>query len=71
METILAVTACALIASLVANGVQVRRIKEARKRPAPTLTAEELLHDLTRRGYAVLKVEVIDADNLFLRSPRA
>ncbi len=34
------------------------------------LTAQDLLHDLTRRGAAVLKVEVIDAANLMLRSPR-
>ncbi len=34
------------------------------------LTAQDLLHDLTRRGAAIIKVEVIDAANLMLRSPR-
>ncbi len=34
------------------------------------LTAQDLLHDLTHRGSAILKVEVIDAANLMLRSPR-
>ncbi len=38
--------------------------------PKPTLTAEQLLHDLTTSGQAVIRVEVIDAKNLFLRSPR-
>lgn len=34
------------------------------------MTAQDLLHDLTQRGAAILKVEVIDAANLLLRSPR-
>ncbi len=33
-------------------------------------TAQDLLHDLTRRGAAILKVEVLDPANLLLRSPR-
>lgn len=43
--------------------------KKQRKEPQLTLSAEDLLHDLTR-GPAVLRVEVIDAKNLLLRSPR-
>jgi hypothetical protein len=42
-------------------------------RPAPKRhdsTAKDLLHDLTRRGNAILRVEVIDPENLILRSPR-
>lgn len=39
-------------------------------RPAqPTLSAEDLLHDLTTRGSSVIRIEVIDAKNLYLRSP--
>lgn len=34
------------------------------------LTAADLLHDLTTKGRAVLKVDVIDMANLLLRSPR-
>ncbi len=41
----------------------------AKKAPHPTLDVEQLLHDLTR-GPAVLRVEVVDAKNLLLRSPR-
>lgn len=40
------------------------------KEPKLDITAQDLLHDLTRRGGAVLKVEVIDPTNLLLRSPR-
>lgn len=32
--------------------------------------ASDLLHELTTTGSAVLKVEVVDRDNLFLRIPR-
>ena len=34
------------------------------------ITAQDLLHDFTRRGAAILRVEVIDPSNLMLRSPR-
>ncbi len=34
------------------------------------ISAADLLHDLTVKGHAVLKVEVIDMANLLLRSPR-
>ncbi len=44
-------------------------VKAAKKERPLTISAEDLLHDLTR-GPAVIKVEVIDAKNLFLRSPR-
>jgi len=42
------------------------------KKPPKRLdvTAQDLLHDLTRNGTAVLRVEVIDPANLLLRSPR-
>lgn len=46
----------------------------ARRRPKadPRLdvTAQDLLHDLTKRGAAIIKVDVIDPSNLLLRSPR-
>lgn len=39
--------------------------------PAPTQTAEDLLHDLTHRGQALIRIEVIDPKNLLLRRPRS
>jgi len=33
-------------------------------------SAQDLLHDLTRRGASILRVEVIDPAGLMLRSPR-
>lgn len=71
METILVVSLVALSLSLAANAMQAKRYRESKKKPVPTTSAEDLLHDLTRRGFAVLRVEVVDPDNLFLRSPRA
>jgi len=38
--------------------------------PKLTLDAQDLLHDLTTKGKAVVKVEVIDVSNFYLRSPR-
>lgn len=44
----------------------------SRKRPPKRLSdsAEDLLHDLTKRGSAVLRVQVIDPEQIFLRSPK-
>lgn len=47
----------------------VLRRKPPPRPPQLTVAAEDLLHDLTR-GPAVIRVEVIDAKSLFLRSPR-
>ena len=44
--------------------------KKKQKKPSLDQTAGDLLHDLTRRGQAILRVEVIDPTNLLLRSPR-
>lgn len=44
-------------------------LEKARKAPAPTLTAEALLHDLTAGG-AVVRIERLNPADLFLRSPR-
>lgn len=46
-------------------------LKKAHKKPRPTLTmtAEDILHDLSR-GPAIIRVERLDRDNLILRSPR-
>ncbi len=43
--------------------------KKSAKIPQLTVSAEALLHDLTR-GPAVVRIEVIDAKNLLLRRPR-
>lgn len=37
---------------------------------AATLDAQQLIHDLTRNGAAIVKIEVVDPANLLLRSPR-
>jgi len=61
-----------LLLSAVGNGALATllyRRKRQKREPTLSLSAEDLLHDLTR-GPAVIRVEVIDAQNLFLRSPR-
>ena len=59
--------ALAFIGDAALLALLLRRPKKTRKYD---LTAQDLLHDLTRRGAAILKVEVIDPANLMLRSPR-
>jgi hypothetical protein len=59
-----------LAASVLFNAFQLYLAKINKKKPKPDLTASDLLHDLTSRGRAVVRVEVIDSTNLFLRSPR-
>ena len=59
--------------SLVCNALLLfflHRQKKTPRKPQLSMSAEDLLHDLTRRGTAVLKVEVIDPANLYLRRTR-
>ncbi len=51
-------------------GFQLSREMRRPKKRGADMTAADMLHDLTRRGQAILKVEVIDQENLLLRSPR-
>ena len=45
-------------------------LEKARKAPAPTLSAEELLHQMTTQGSAIVRIECLNPADLFLRSPR-
>lgn len=69
MEAILALSLL-LGLSVCANVFQLFMLRNAKKRPKPTLAAEDLLHDLTAHGHAVIKVNVIDPANILLRSPK-
>ena len=70
MEPISGFLAVAFALSLALNSFQYYLAKSLKKKPRPDTTAADLLHDLTRNGHAILRVEVIDPANLFLRSPR-
>lgn len=59
-----------LAASLACNVFLAYIARTLKKKPRPDTTAADLLHDLTRRGQAIIRVEVIDPANLMLRSPR-
>lgn len=61
--------AVCLSISIAANAYQAYRAKTNKKKPALDLTAQDLLRDLMRGG-AVVRLEVIDQSQLFLRSPR-
>lgn len=70
METMSAILLVLLVVSVCANAFQVYVARANKKKPRLDVSAQDLLHDLTRRGGAVLRVEVIDPTNLMLRSPR-
>ncbi len=59
-----------LLCSSCANIALAILLKRSLKKPpkAMTMTAEDVLHDLTS-GPAIVKIERIDRDGLFLRSP--
>lgn len=63
---ILTYTSIFLLASILANIYAVFKIKTLIKQPAPTLDARDLLHDLTAKGGAAIKIQVIDPENLFI-----
>jgi hypothetical protein len=64
-----AITQLALVFSLSGNvflAISLRRLKEKPKQPVPDLTAQDLIHDLTRRGNATVRIEVVDASKFLL-----
>lgn len=52
-----------------ACAVLVYLLIKAKKAPAPTLEAKDLLANVLR-GNAIVQIRVIDPENLMLRSPR-
>lgn len=58
-----------LLLSLAANLALFVLFKRSKKIRPLSITAEELLHDLTR-GVAIVRMELINQQDLFLRSPR-
>jgi hypothetical protein len=46
-----------------------QKIESFKKEPAPTYDAQKLLAELSR-GSALLKIEVLDQGDFFIRSPR-
>lgn len=72
MELIPTVLSVILAISILLDLYLYRLLRRARRSPPPkmTLEAEDLAHDLTTRGFAVVKMTVIDPTNLLLRRPR-
>lgn len=58
-----------LIVSVCLNAFLAFYIRKSKKKPTPTYGAQELLAALTS-GPAVLKIEVINIEDIILRSPR-
>jgi hypothetical protein len=60
--------------SILGNGILFYFLRRARKAPRARknvdITAADLLHDLTGKGQAILRVTVLDPTSLLLRSPR-
>ncbi len=56
--------------SLAANLAQYFLSKRSNKKRPLSISAEEIVHDLTR-GIAVVRIERISQEDLFLRSPRS
>ena len=62
-----------LAVSVLANAILVfllHKQKKTPRKPQLSMGAEDLLHDLTKSGSAILRVEVIDPAQLYLRRPR-
>ncbi len=61
-----------LSVSVLSNAVLAYFVFRPRKKSKKyDLSAQDLLHDLTRHGAGILRIEVIDPANLMLRSPRS
>ena len=55
-----------LLASIIANILAYFKIKSLKKQPTPTTDARDLLHDITKRGRAIIKIDVLDPESLFV-----
>lgn len=71
MDLIAAALAGLFVVSLSGNVVLSVLLRKSRKKPVEqlTVTAEQLLHDLTA-GAALIRVERVNPADVFLRSPR-
>ena len=67
MTMILTVALAIALLGDIVLGVLLVRAKKKTPTPKLDVTAQDLLHDLTRRGFAVLKLDVIDPDSILLR----
>ena len=55
-----------LFVSLSANIFAIFKIKSIKKQPTQTMDARDLIHDITKRGRAVVQIQVLDPENLFV-----
>jgi hypothetical protein len=60
---------CSLIFSLAANAVLVVKLRTDKAKPKPSYEASALLRDILG-GQALVRIERIAPENVFLRSPR-
>ena len=72
---LLAVLASVILLSVVAQFWLIKTDPRAhptpeRKEPEPALDAQKLIHDLTRHGSAIVRIEVVNLQDVLLRSPR-
>lgn len=55
--------------SIGGNAILLFKLLKSIKAPAPTQDAKELLHHMMG-GHAIIRMSVLDPENLMLRSPR-
>lgn len=74
LELICLVLVCITVFSLLSNIIirleYKKRLQRARKDPAPSVSAQAILHDLTAEGRVLLRVERMAPEDIFIRSPR-
>lgn len=61
---------CAVVNYWVINREPDHKPAPPAKAPEPTLDAQMLIHDLTRHGSALVRIEVVNIGDVLLRSPR-
>lgn len=64
--------ACAVLKR---HKLQLREDLESAKKAPPAapkldVSAQDLIHDMTRRGHAIVRIEILDPSSILLRSPR-
>lgn len=69
MDLLTGLFALGFLVSLQGNGILFYLLRKSRKTPTPTIEAQKVLAAFSS-GRAILKIDVIDAGDILLRSPR-
>lgn len=65
MQMLVGLGALALL-SVIVNFILIHKLRAVRAKPQMALDAKDLIHDLTKKGAALVRIQVLDPEGLFM-----